>query len=411
MTDRTIARSGGTAHRPVLCALVLLAVLATGCVTDPSPPAEEVPHGFVEGAEETAEAQTRLVVADPHSGAVTVLDLLTEEITGVGTVPGPQGVAGDGRFGFVTGSDGSTRIVDSGAWKVDHGDHVHYYRAAVGDLGAVRAAAPVTVDSDATATVLSSAAGPITVLDRAALERGEIVPRGEADGGTGGGLPLAGHVLTAAAAPGSRHPDRVSVRDVSGAEVATIGETCPDLEGQAVTRRGAVFGCADGALLVSEKDGVFTGSRIPYPRPVPDDERARAFAGRPGSSVLAARAGDEGAWSLDLGRRTWTRVPTGPAVAVNTVGEQGPFLALGPDGVLRAFDPADGRREAERPIMAAAAATGGDGRATIEVDTDRAYVNDPSGGTIHEIDHGDALREARTLQVPGRAGFMTETGR
>ncbi|WP_227012606.1 MULTISPECIES: hypothetical protein [unclassified Pseudonocardia] len=419
MTERRPRHLRGATHRPVLLGIALLSVLASGCAGAPPPPAEEVPHGYVEGAEETAEAQTRLIVADPGSGAVTVLDLLTEQTTPAGTVPGPRALLGDGRFGYVTGADDSTRIIDSGAWKVDHGDHVHYYRTEIAEVGALPApepgagpgAVPVTAESDGSTTVVSSDTGPSTVLDRAALERGEITAGPPVPAGTGAGVPLAGHVLVATSSPGSPTPDRVAVRDRTGAEVATITEPCPDLDGQAVTRRGAVFGCADGALLVSEDDGVFSGTRIPYPEPVDDDQRARAFASRPGSSTLAAPAGEQGAWSLDLGRRTWTRVATGPAVAVNTVGERGPLLALGRDGVLRAFDPADGRRQAQRPLLSAAAATGGDGQVRIEIDTGRAYINDPSGSTVHEIDHGDGLRVARTLQVPGRAGFMIETGR
>ncbi|MEQ3553451.1 hypothetical protein WIS52_23515 [Pseudonocardia nematodicida] len=397
--------------RRVLCPLALVAALASGCAIDPEPPGEGAPHGYVEGAEETAEAQTRLVVADAGSGAVTVLDLLTEEATEVASVPGPRGMAGDGRFGYVAGVDGVTRIVDSGAWTVDHGDHVHYYRTGIGEVGELPGEAPLAVVGDDGASVLSAGSGAISVLDRAALEDGAIAPGAGTAGATGAAVPLAGRVLVATTSPGAAGPARVSVRDREGDEVAALAEPCPAPEGAALTRRGAVFGCADGALLVTEKDGEFSALRIPYPEPVAEGERARSFTGRPGSSTLAARAGDEAAWSLDLGARTWTRIATGSTVAVTTVGEDGPFLALGPDGVLRALDPADGRTEAERPLLDADAVAEAEGLVTIELDTERAYVNDPSGGTIHEIDHGDDLRVARTLQVPGRASFMIETGR
>jgi hypothetical protein len=217
-------------------------------------------------------------------------------------------------------------------------------------------------------------------------------------------------VLSSVAQPGREHADAVEVRGRAGEQVAAIATPCPDVRGSAVTGRGAVFGCADGALLVTEKGGTFTGQKIPYPRPVTTDERAREFRHRTGSSTLAAKAGDGGVWSLDLTERTWTYVPTGPVVAWNTVGEGAPLLTLSADGVLHAYDPATARETARAPLLGAP--PGADApAATIEVDTARAYVNDPTGGTIHEIDYSDGLRVARTLTVPGKASHIVETGR
>jgi hypothetical protein len=104
-----------------LAAVVLLA----GCAAEEPPP--PVPHGYVAGAEETAEAQSRLVLAD-ESGAVRVLDLITEEVTELEPVDGVEAIRGDGRYAYLTTGDG-VHVVDSGGWTVDHGDHVHYYRA------------------------------------------------------------------------------------------------------------------------------------------------------------------------------------------------------------------------------------------------------------------------------------------
>jgi outer membrane protein assembly factor BamB len=172
-----------------------------------------------------------------------------------------------------------------------------------------------------------------------------------------------------------------------------------------VTRRGAVFGCADGALLVTESGGAFRGEKIPYPRP--DVERAREFHHRPGSATLVAIAGETGVWVLDVAERTWTLHETGPVVAVGTAGAGTPLLTLTADGALHALDPASGQELARSPLLTAPVAPG----ATIEVDTSRAYVNDPATGAIHEIDYGDALRVARTFDLGGAVTHMVETGR
>src|SRR5688500_12241630 len=114
----------------VSTAVVLTALLlATGCQRGSDAKAE-APHGYVEGAEETAEQQSRLVLADAGTGAVQILDLITEKVSPAGKVGNVRELATDGRFAFL-GTDTGAHVVDSGAWMVDHGDHVHYYRAKI----------------------------------------------------------------------------------------------------------------------------------------------------------------------------------------------------------------------------------------------------------------------------------------
>jgi hypothetical protein len=379
-------------------AVALLAVVAVAC-SAPAQPAEE-PHGYVAGAEEAAEAQPRLVVAG--DGAVRVLDLVTEEVHEVARMDGAGSVAGDGRHAYLGAADGSVRIVDSGSWTVDHGDHVHYYRAAVREIGSVPGGAPVAVHGDPAVTALALADGTVRLLDRARLDEGAVAELATIPGGSA--VPYEGHVLVSVREPGQELGSRVSVHDRAGAQVGTIPEPCPQVEGAAVTRRGVVFGCADGALLV---DDAFRGEKIPYPRPVADAERAREFRHRPGSATLTAPAGEAGVWVLDVAERTWTFHETGAVVAVNTAGAGTPLLALTADGVLHALDPASGEELARNPLLAAPVAP----EASIEVDTSRAYVNDPAAGVIHEIDYGDALRVARTFDLGGAVTHMVETGR
>lgn len=378
-----------TARRLVLAAALLLA----GCGTESAP--EEVPHGYVDGAEETAEAQARLVVADQETGQVRVLDLITEDVTEVGPVEGVDGIRGDGRFAYLS-TDRSVHIVDSGSWMVDHVDHVHYYRADIRDAGTIRGEQAVSAHSDVAVAAVSFADGTVTLLDRAELETGTVAETGTVE--LGEAVPYREHLLTA-----------TEIRDRAGEPVAAIDEPCPSPHGTAVTRRGVVFGCADGALLVTEQDGTFTATKIAYP--APEAGPAREFRHRRSSATLVTTA-QHGVWLLDVAKRAWTLLPTGPVLAVNTAGAGTPVLTLTSDGVLHAIDPATGAETARTTLLAEPlAAPLTEQPPVIEVDATRAYVNDATAGVVHEIDYNDNLRVARTFTLDITPTFMVETGR
>ncbi|MFD7518173.1 hypothetical protein ACFV85_25585 [Streptomyces niveus] len=392
-----------------------LLVGLTGCQSDSGgqrpaakPGASSAPHGYVEGAEETSEQQSRLVLADAATGTVGVLDLITEDITPVNVTPskptgGVRGLRTDGRFAYLR-TDDATYAVDSGTWTVDHGDHVHYYRAPIRPVGPVGGPGTAQVHSDRTVTAVSSVKGDTQLFDRKKLEEG-TVPRGRSLSGAGAGavVPYAEHLLVASA---GAERDTVEVRSRDGASVAAFDEPCASARGEAVTRRGVVFGCADGALLVSEDKGTFSATKIPYGRAVDAGERAVDFRHRAGSTTLAAKAGDDAVWVLDVTDRTWTRIGTGPVVAANTPGEGGPLLVLGEDGALSAYDIATRKRTARADLL-----TKGTASAVVEVDISRAYVNDTGGRKVYEIDYNDGLRLARTFPVGFAPTHMVETGR
>ncbi|GAA3722863.1 outer membrane protein assembly factor BamB/predicted small secreted protein [Spinactinospora alkalitolerans] len=398
-----------------LTAVVAGALLA-GCGTADGVgapvPEEQTQHGYVEGAEEAAEPQHRLVIADTRTGAVHVLDLITEEATEVDRIDGVGGVHGDGRFAYLTAEDGAAvHVVDSGAWTVDHGDHSHYYRAETRSVGTVEGNGLRGVGTDTAVTALSFADGRVSVLDRPALEEGDIAEAAALDGRDGAALPYAGHLLVPAVGDGGGGTAPVEALTRGGEPSAWIEEPCPDLQGQAVTRRGAVFGCSDGALLVTEDGDALRGERIDYPEEVPEDERAREFQHRPGGSTLAAKAGERGVWVLDTAAKEWTLLETGPAVAVNAVGEGAPVLVLTEDGTLRAFDPETGEQTAETELLDAPLTGSEAAPPVIRVDTGRAYVNDPAADAVHEVDYNDDLRIARTFDLGFTPDLMVETGR
>ncbi|MGW5318188.1 zinc ABC transporter permease AztB [Nocardia thailandica] len=466
-------------RRPV-AGLALAALLPViGCAATESGPVAEAPHGYVEGAEETADEQLRLVLAGTD-GAVRVLDLLTEEVTALGSGAAVTTIADDGRFAYLSTAAG-VRVVDSGGWTVDHGDHSHYYRAPVREIGTLAGREITFAHGDPAVTVLGAsgpqatgtaetpdpqapraADAPGTTTPGTAQEppgtaqapagtaqappgTGEVPPGGQtpspvstapsptspmpADAATRGTAPSAS-VLDRAALDGGQLPRAtelgvlavpyderlvtvsqagvVEVRGRDGGAGERVDIACPRPRGQAVTRRGAVFGCADGAVVVARRDGALVAEKIAYPPAVPDDERVTAFTHRPGSTVLTALAGRDAVWSLDIRAKTWTRVPVPDAVAVNTAGEGAPLLVLTRDGVLRAFDPRTGAPGARVPLLAPPAP--GDPAPALVVDPNRAYVNDLRGRRVHEIAYNDNLRVARVFDLDIAPAHLTETG-
>ncbi|MGW4234565.1 hypothetical protein ACWEF9_35765 [Streptomyces sp. NPDC004980] len=390
------------------CVVLLGPALLTACRNDSAgtsasePRSSSAPHGYVEGAEEASEQQSRLVLADAGTGAVRVLDLITGDITALKHTDDVQGIRTDGRFAYLSTSAG-TRVVDGGTWTVDHGDHVHYYRAAIRDVGTIGGESPVSIHSDPVVTAVSSAGGT-RLFGREKLEDG-TVGQGRAQPGAGGGatVPYEEHLLVPGAGAGQ---DTVEVRTRQGAHAASLAEPCAQPRGEAVTRRGVVFGCADGALLVSEKKGSFHAEKIAYGKGVDEAERAGDFRHRAGSTTLVSRSGDDAVWVLDVTGRSWKRIGTGPVLDANTAGEGAPLLALGKDGVLTAYDTETGERTARTRLL-----TRGVPSVSVEIDTSRAYVNDPASHKVYEIDYNDRLRVARTFPLDFAPTHMVETGR
>ncbi|NNJ05082.1 hypothetical protein HHX38_13185 [Streptomyces sp. PKU-MA01144] len=398
--------------------LLAVALLAAGCASgDPTRPtpgsaASAAPHGYVEGATEAAEQQSRLLLGDPRTGETRVLDLTTGRTHGTARRTGVTGLTTDGRFGYFHGPQG-THVLDGGTWTVDHGDHVHYYRATIRDVGELPGGPGTHIRGDSGTTVVTGPGGQASVYRRADLEQGTIGRSVGLPGTYAGPVVPDGERLIALTRDGGG-PARAVVLDRDGKRVAVTHGTCEDPRGDAVTRRGVVFGCADGALLVTDTDGGYTAERIPYGDDVPEDERATAFRHRPGGTVLTAPAGKNAVWVLEVTGRAWTRVGTGPVVAANTAGEGAPLLVLQADGALHGYDIATGKETAvTAPLLnrLPQAPAGRNPAPVIEVDRSRAYLNDPQGKRVYEIDYNDGLRVARTLELDIRPSLMAETGR
>lgn len=399
----------------VPAALLITATLLAGCgnsqeTTTPKNTADTTaaPHGYVEGAEETAEQQSRLVTVDAEDGTAQALDLITGKTTSLGRVENIDRLTTDGRFAYAHSQDG-TRILDSGSWMVDHGDHVHYYRAEIRAVGTLKGRQPEHVHSDKARTAVTFKGGTAQVLDRGRLEDGSLRRTATLHDVQGPVVPYARHLLVPTADT-DRNTVAVEVRDPKGTSRTVLEERCPALRGAAVTRTGVVYGCADGALFVTEKNGRISAEKIDFDQPVAADERPRSFSHRSLSATLTAPAGDDGIWVLDVTARSWKHLRTGPVVAVNTAGEGSPILALGEDGTLTAYDAESGKEIADRKLLTRPGSSEAS-HAVIEVDGSRAYLSDPAAKKIYEIDYNDALRTARTFSVDSTPTHMVETGR
>lgn len=398
---------------PRLSALLLgFPLLLSACAAPAAEPQRDetaTPHGYVAGAQENPEPQTGLLTFNTETGEGQLLSLLTGDTSDAGT-SGPIGAAyQDGRYALLT-TAGGVQVFDTGAWTVDHGEHKHYYSAEPGLVGtaAVRAAGAVAGDGKAIA-VFSTSGGYASVFRHKDLDAGNVQESARITSTPHRGLvvPYEGHFLASVAS--AAVPAAAGGVEVRDAEDHTVlaAQDCPGLSGHATTRVGMVFACTDGALLVTEDDGAFAAEKIPYPDGGAGHPPAAGLAHRPGSNELARPAGEDGAWHLDVFKRTWTHLPTPvPVVAASAVGDGKRVLAAGADGSLLALDPATGEVGAQVPLLGAPA---GDAVPQLRIDASRAYVSDPARRVVHEIDYADGLRVARTFEVPA-ADLMLETG-
>lgn len=389
---------------------VCAALLLFGCGAEPAGPAAAgsaaaaaTEHGYVAGAQEMDEPQLQLAYSD-DAGSVHVLDLLTEESAELGEVGEVAEAASDGRFLFLVSDNEELIVVDTGTWAVDHGDHLHYYRAparVVGSLdwsGAVRAASSETLTA-----LFSPTTGSGVLLDRAELGRGTLAELAttSSEPHDGALVPLGNRVV-------ATRPGGVVVLDSTGEPLPGTEDECVAPRGGAATRVGVVVSCADGAVLVTGTADGADLERIPYLEPVDEADRAAGLANRPGRPALAAPAGERGVWLLDSRARTWQLLPT-PTPWVEAVAaddEADRVVGLDAAGRVVVLEPERGTWAATDPLVDVDRLDAAD----LQVDADRAYVNVPGADRVVEIDYADGARVARTLPTAADPVHLAETG-
>lgn len=413
---------------PLLAALLLgVTACSSGHSTateDPGPSTDSAGHGEIEGAEEVAEAQLGVLSIDAQ-GAVTLLDLLDDSSTDLGQVPPPTATHTDGRYLFATTADG-IEIVDSGVWTWDHGDHFHYYRSEPGLVGTVPGSGPATIATGPLSTaggtgVFFPSSGEAVLLDNAALADGEPDELFRLDLRPHAGLiaPLGDGAVVSVPDDSDSVPDGsaavTAVRryDADGTPIAGSTERCAAAAGSITTSVGLVVGCADGALLWTEGNDGWEAERVPYPDGA-QAPPATEFSAREGRPTVAALAGRRGIWLLDTRERTWELLDTGAPLhqVVAADDEEGHVVALDRSGRVRVYLAGSGRQVAvSRPLLSGAPGKPIPAGVTLVVDDQRAYLNDPAGERVLEIDYADGARVARTLTPAATPDFFAEVGR
>lgn len=386
---------------------VASACLVTGCAGHGGPPPGEegTPRGdghdqvVVEGARELDGALTKLVLVDPATGDTAVYDAVEEAETRIGSYGPVAAVAGDGRFAYLRTGDRTT-IVDAGAWTFDHGDHYHYFATDPAMTGTLDA--PVaSVSASNSLVAVETTSGAVELIDRERLGQKAVESPANLDPGAdvAAAVPYGSRLVTVTA------DGRMQVTG-DGHTTGLAGE-CPAPSWSAPTRKAVVFGCATGAVRVTGGDGDLTVTSMAFPPDAPVQRPAR-MQHRDRSDVFAGVAAGA-VWVLDSRQRSWTVIPVADAVAVNTSGG-GTVLVLHRDGTLGAFDVRTRAETARVPLFGGAVPTDGP-QPVIDIDSDRAYVNNAVAREVYEIDYADGLRIARTLRTAVTPGLMVESGR
>lgn len=387
------------------------ACVVAGCAGGAPPPASQTPAPqpaapqtatddvTVEGAEELDGPLTKLVLVDPATGDTEVYDAIEESGTRIGSYGPVASISGDGRFVYLQTGDG-TRVVDAGAWTFDHGEHYHYF-ATEPALAATLDVPVVAASASNSLVALRTASGTIDLLDREKLGERSVVEPDELTVGDDAvvAVPYGNRVVTASDA------GRLRVIDADGS--TELAGECPKPLWSSATRRAVVIGCDTGAVRVTGGDGDLTVTAMPVPPEAPA-LRPNRMDHRDRSDVFAGVS--EGAvWVLDSRQRRWTFIPVPDALAANTSGD-GTVLVLHRDGTLGAFD-INTAAETSRVALFAGSVPVDGPQPVIEIDSDRAYVNNASDRAVYEIDCGDGLRIARTLRTEVLPGLMVESGR
>lgn len=396
-----------TNRRRVAVLAVSAAAVVAGCSSgDPAATGTETSQASTgdgvaveDGARESDGPLTKLVIVDPESGATSVYDAVDEVETPIGSYGPVTGLDGDGRFAYLQTGERTT-VIDAGAWTFDHGDHYHYFAGTPAEVATLDLPAASAGSSNSVVAV-TSPTGAVELFDREKLGAKTVdAPAGlTVPSDAAAAVPYGSRLVTVAA------DGRIQVTGEAG--TTDLVGTCLNLSWAMPTRRAVVLGCEDGAVRITGGDGDLTVTPAPYPADAPS-QRPTAMEHRDRADVFAGIGGGN-VWVLDSRQRSWTLISASDAVATNTKGD-GTVLILHRDGTLSAVDTNTRAEMARIPLFPGPIPTEGP-QPVVDLDSDRAYINNAGAKEIYEIDYADGLRIARTLSTEVAPGLMVEAGR
>lgn len=361
-------------------------------------------------AEEVASPRPRLVTT--YDGGVLVLDALSLDDVANLPVDGFTRLspAGDGRHVLVA-APGGFRVLDTGTWSTEHGDHAHHHVAepVLTDVTVPADQPGHAVPHAGRLALLDDATGEVTVL---ALDRPLADDPPPAwrltlpEPHHGFAVPLDdGGLLVTVGDEDAR--TGLAVLDGDGTEVSRF-EECPGVHGEATLGDVVLAGCGDGVALV--RDGAYTQLTSPD-----------GF-GRTGnlyvtetSTVAVGDHKDDPAGGLALHELALVdttsdtldvvTLPGGVRYTWRGVGRggDGEVVVLGTDGALHVLDEA-GRPVASHPVVDPWTAPDEwqTAHPALVVVDETAWVTDPATDTVHAVDvpTGEVFRSAPLPATP-----------
>lgn len=416
-----------TPRIPVVVTLALSGLLLAACGGADAPPRgapQSTSTPLADGGREVDEAESRLVAT--YDGGLLVLDAESLEVLETVEAAGFIRVnpAGDGRHVLVS-TDTAFRLLDTGAWSAEHGDHAHHYVGEPAFTGVefpadhpghvVRHAGTTVLFSDGSGRIEIVAAddlaaaggdpGTETEADAVAPPETEVVLADQPHHGVA--VQLANDELLVTLGDETTRTG-AKVLDADRAEIAR-SEECPGVHGEAVAAdETVVVGCEDGVLVY--RDGAFTkiASPDPYGR----------IGNQAGSEESAVVLGDykvdpdaelerpERVSLIDTATNTLRLVDLGVSYTFRSLarGPHGEALVLGTDGAIHVIDPATAQVTAAIPVIGewTEPLDWQQPRPTLVVDGDTAYVTDPAASELHAVDlaEGAVTATATLPEIP-----------
>lgn len=387
----------------------------------------------------------RLIIADGEAPALSVVDLITDQLDERSlqvAAPGARLYASpSGRFAFAlargpgddAAQDDRVHIIDGGIYLEEHGDHFDLVTDPVRLLTlGTSDNRPVHFNTHAGWTAIyHDGSGRIALFEEHDLaeELNDYQPTW-LDAGLQHGAAIVledGNVLVT-----TNNPDYPSVAGASslplGAEVWTMGgevvydeasNACPALHGEASNSHGIVFGCTGGVLFMHAHFGEYEHSFISNPSDMNPSARIGTLWGHHDSDYFFGSASyrdaggtrvNGGLWSIDAEGDEMSLVLPATAekrvrsAAFDAHGEH--LLVLTYDGVMNIIHVETGEVEVTYELVEP---FDGDTSPSFIVVGEHFYLSDRVGNQIVEFSIWEGEAE-RTWPISGQPGSLAFVG-